>query len=52
MSVRVVKVIALGVTVGMLAEKVIEAGGRKMLEKGKGMLDERIRKVAKDDKED
>ena len=51
MSVRVVKVIALGVTVGMLATKVIEAGGRMAVEKGKEVLDKRIRKVAKEDKE-
>ena len=40
------------IVAGILTAKGIEVGGRKAVEKGKELLDKRIRKVAKEDTED
>ena len=40
------------IVVGILTAKGIEVGGRKAFEKGKEVLDSRIRKVVNEDKED
>ena len=44
--------LAAAVAAGILIEKGVEAGGRKTVEIGKEVLDKRIRKVVKEDKED
>lgn len=44
--------LAVTIVAGILTAKGIEVGGRKAFEKGKEVLDKRIRKVAKEDTED
>ena len=51
-GVRMIAKLALAVATGILAAKGIEAGGRKVVGKGKKVLDERIRTVAKEEVED
>ena len=50
MSIRVVKMIAVGVAAGILGAKGIEFGAKKAVKKSKEVFDKRVRKAVAEEK--